>query len=68
MYFILLDPLFSKLIGTDKKSAVHARIIWSCAWSPDDEHFFTASRDKKVPQTYFDTDLELRCKNRIIFI
>ncbi|XP_022307408.1 elongator complex protein 2-like isoform X1 [Crassostrea virginica] len=42
------DPLFSKLIGTDKKSAVHARIIWSCAWSPDDKHFFTASRDKKI--------------------
>ncbi|XP_048754110.2 elongator complex protein 2-like [Ostrea edulis] len=42
------DPLFTKLIGTDKKSAVHSRIIWSCAWSSDDKYFFTASRDKKV--------------------
>lgn len=44
----MTDPLFSKLSGTDKKTAVHTRIIWSCAWSPNDEHFFTASRDKKV--------------------
>nr|XP_011412948.2 elongator complex protein 2 [Crassostrea gigas] len=42
------DPLFSKLSGTDKKTAVHTRIIWSCVWSPNDEHFFTASRDKKI--------------------
>lgn len=44
----MTDSLFSKLAGTDKKTAVHTRIIWSCAWSPNDEHFFTASRDKKV--------------------
>lgn len=44
----MTDPLFSKLSGTDKKTAVHTRIIWSCVWSPNDEHFFTASRDKKV--------------------
>ncbi|XP_062566490.1 elongator complex protein 2-like [Saccostrea cucullata] len=42
------DPLFTKLLGTDKKSAVHSRIIWSCAWSPDSKRFFTASRDKKI--------------------
>ncbi|XP_061179769.1 elongator complex protein 2-like [Saccostrea echinata] len=42
------DPLFTKLLGTDKKSAVHSRIIWSCAWSPDSKNFYTASRDKKI--------------------
>ncbi|CAH1788294.1 unnamed protein product [Owenia fusiformis] len=33
---------------TDKKTSVHSRIIWSCAWSHDDCHFVTAARDKKV--------------------
>ncbi|OWF40684.1 Elongator complex protein 2 [Mizuhopecten yessoensis] len=42
------EPLFSKMAATDKKSAVHTRIIWSCAWSHDDKYFFTAARDKKV--------------------
>ncbi|VUZ46964.1 unnamed protein product [Hymenolepis diminuta] len=26
----------------------HSRIIWSCAWSPDNTAFFTASRDKQI--------------------
>ncbi|XP_069111891.1 elongator complex protein 2-like [Argopecten irradians] len=42
------EPLFSKMAATDKKSAVHSRIIWSCAWSHDDKYFVTAARDKKV--------------------
>ncbi|XP_033762660.1 elongator complex protein 2-like [Pecten maximus] len=42
------EPLFSKMAATDKKSAVHSRIIWSCAWSHDDKYFITAARDKKV--------------------
>ncbi|XP_071803184.1 elongator complex protein 2-like [Asterias amurensis] len=33
---------------TDKKTALHSRIIWSGAWSHDDRYFATASRDKKV--------------------
>ncbi|QRV90853.1 elongator complex protein 2 [Ceratobasidium sp. AG-Ba] len=29
-------------------NASHGRIIWDCAWSPDDKIFVTASRDKTV--------------------
>ncbi|XP_074658780.1 elongator complex protein 2-like [Tubulanus polymorphus] len=42
------DGSFIRCAFTDKKTSVHSRIIWSCCWSPDDEYFFTASRDKKV--------------------
>ena len=26
---------------TDKKTAVHTRLIWACAWAPDGKHFVT---------------------------
>lgn len=42
------EPLFSLLAHTGKATAVHARIIWSCDWSPDSKYFVTSSRDKKV--------------------
>ncbi|XP_070565909.1 elongator complex protein 2-like [Ptychodera flava] len=42
------DPLYSITAYTDKKTSLHSRIIWSCAWSHDDKFFATASRDKKV--------------------
>ncbi|KAF3829857.1 hypothetical protein GH733_001808 [Mirounga leonina] len=45
---ILTDPVFSLFAFTNKVTAVHSRIIWSCDWSPDSKYFFTGSRDKKV--------------------
>ncbi|KAJ3609420.1 hypothetical protein NHX12_023941, partial [Muraenolepis orangiensis] len=42
------EPQFSLYTHTDKDSAVHTRIIWSCDWSPDSRYFATSSRDKKV--------------------
>uniref|UniRef100_A0AAA9S2X4 Elongator complex protein 2 n=2 Tax=Bos TaxID=9903 RepID=A0AAA9S2X4_BOVIN len=43
-----LDPVFSLFAFTNKVTAVHSRIIWSCDWSPDGKYFFTGSRDRKV--------------------
>jgi elongator complex protein 2 len=31
-----------------KRVKAHARILWGCDWSPDDQYFATSSRDKKV--------------------
>ena len=28
---------------TDKKTSVHTRLIWACAWAPDGKHFFTVA-------------------------
>ncbi|XP_062425681.1 elongator complex protein 2 isoform X2 [Rhea pennata] len=41
-------PVFSCCAYTDKNTAVHNRIIWSCDWTPDSKYFITGSRDKKV--------------------
>uniref|UniRef100_A0AAX7T7V2 Elongator complex protein 2 n=1 Tax=Astatotilapia calliptera TaxID=8154 RepID=A0AAX7T7V2_ASTCA len=41
-------PLFSLYAHTEKDTAIHSRIIWSCDWSPDGKFFVTSSRDKKV--------------------
>ncbi|KAM6219987.1 elongator complex protein 2 isoform 4-T4 [Rhynchocyon petersi] len=43
-----LDPVFNLHAFTNTVTAVHSRIIWSCAWSPDGKYFFTGSRDRKV--------------------
>uniref|UniRef100_A0AAX7U4P1 Elongator complex protein 2 n=1 Tax=Astatotilapia calliptera TaxID=8154 RepID=A0AAX7U4P1_ASTCA len=42
------EPLFSLYAHTEKDTAIHSRIIWSCDWSPDGKFFVTSSRDKKV--------------------
>ena len=33
-----------------KKFKAHARILWSCDWTPNDVLFVTGSRDKTVSQ------------------
>ena len=38
---------YSLLFKTDKKSSIHARIIWACDWSADSKYFVTVGRDKK---------------------
>ncbi|XP_015227893.1 PREDICTED: elongator complex protein 2 [Cyprinodon variegatus] len=42
------EPLFSLCAHTNKDTATHSRIIWSCDWSSDSKYFVTSSRDKKV--------------------
>jgi len=39
---------YERIAYTDKKTAIHGRIIWSCSWSHDDKYFITVSRDKKA--------------------
>lgn len=39
---------FSLYATVDKKTSIHTRIIWCCAWSPDSQYFTTGSRDGKV--------------------
>lgn len=39
---------FALFATVDKKTSIHARIIWCCAWTHDSRHFVTGSRDGKV--------------------
>ncbi|KAH8319779.1 hypothetical protein KR074_005576 [Drosophila pseudoananassae] len=39
---------YQLVASTDKTNGVHTRIIWSCDWSHDGQHFVTSSRDGKV--------------------
>lgn len=52
--FIGAAPIFQKCAYADKKTVIHSRIIWACAWSHDDAYFATVSRDKKVFVLYDD--------------
>ena len=38
---------YSLYFKTDKKTSIHARIIWACDWSSDSKYFVTVGRDKK---------------------
>ena len=39
----------TEMVGkSEKKSSVITRIIWSCDWTWDSQHFLTASRDKRL--------------------
>ena len=45
---------------TDKKTAVHTRLIWACAWAPDGKHFITVGEtipqiDKNIYSNMFGT-------------
>lgn len=42
------DSTWTKFDCNDKRTSLHSRIIWACAWAPDSKHFATVSRDKKV--------------------
>ncbi|CAG9533882.1 unnamed protein product [Cercopithifilaria johnstoni] len=56
------DPFDWKLQLTseEKYSKVHSRIIWCCAWAPDDKYFVTGARDKKLCLWRFDgNDIQL---------
>ncbi|EFO24139.1 hypothetical protein LOAG_04349 [Loa loa] len=56
------DPFDFKILLTSeqKYSKVHSRIIWCCAWTPDDKYFVTGARDKKLCLWRFDgNDIQL---------
>lgn len=38
---------FKLIAQPDKSNGIHARIIWTCAWSHDSQYFATGSRDGK---------------------
>ncbi|XP_023017207.1 elongator complex protein 2 [Leptinotarsa decemlineata] len=42
------DCEFTLAATTDKKTAIHSRIIWTCSWSHDSKYFATGARDGKV--------------------
>lgn len=57
--FNMEEESFSKIASSDKKTSVHSRIIWDCAWTPSSEAFLTASRDKSLIIWYFDLNQNL---------
>lgn len=44
----LVSNSFVVISKSDKRSGIHTRIIWCCAWSHDSVYFVTGSRDGKL--------------------
>uniref|UniRef100_A0A915Q6H8 Elongator complex protein 2 n=1 Tax=Setaria digitata TaxID=48799 RepID=A0A915Q6H8_9BILA len=57
-----------QLNSDEKYSRVHSRIIWCCAWTPDDKYFVTGARDKKLCIWHFDgKDIQLVMERKHLY-
>lgn len=46
--FEMKTSKYERVAFSDKKSGIHNRIIWDCAWTFDSKYFLTTSRDKSA--------------------
>ena len=57
--YCISDENFPLVAGVNPRQTTHTRIIWDCAWTPDEKYFFTVSRDKKVIHILHRSDLKM---------